>query len=394
MAVPPEIELLICCARTHFDPGMRHKMRTLVANGIDWPYLIRKAWRQGTTPLLYLGLSSILPRAVPESVLATLRSSFYANAARNLFLAGELIRLMDLFDRHGIRAIPYKGPALAVSVYQNLALRQFSDLDLLVHIWDFHFSAQDLLIAHGWRRISDYGWETGFVDATGRVSVDLHQGITDSGMPFKLGFERLWRRRASCSLAGALIPTLAPSDALIILSVQLAKDAGTNRVRLVKLCDIAELVRAPASLDWDRTIDEARRLGCLYILFLGLRAVHEVLDVTLPDQVSRKIHAVPKLASVATHIKECLFYGAAGRYSRPELFARCRFHLEVRERRCDRLDPKYLYAITPNLFDYRFVRLPRSLFFLYPLVRPIRLFCKYGRRMLRRMFLMPMVERW
>ncbi|MGH9891867.1 MAG: nucleotidyltransferase domain-containing protein [bacterium] len=193
MATPPEIELLICCARTHIDPGTSDKIRTLVAKDIDWAYLIRKAWRQGTTPLLYLGLGSTLPRAVPENVLDTLRSSFHANAARNLFLAGELIRLVDLFDSHRIPAIAYKGPALAVSVYQNLALRQFSDLDILVHPWDFYFSAQDLLIAHGWRRISDYGWECGFVDSGGRVSLDLHQGITDSGMPFRLGFERLWR---------------------------------------------------------------------------------------------------------------------------------------------------------------------------------------------------------
>lgn len=300
---------------------------------------------------------------------------------------------MDLFDSHGIPAIPYKGPALAVSVYQNLALRQFSDLDILVHTWDFYFSARDLLAAHGWRRISDHGWETGFMDATARVSLDLHQGITDSGMPFGLGFERLWRRRASCSLAGADIPTLAPSDGLIILCVQLAKDVGTNRVQLAKLCDVAELVRNCVSLDWDRTIDEARRLGCLYILFLGLRAANEILDVTLPHKVLREIHAVPKLASLVTHIKECLSYGAAGRYSRPELFMRPRFHLDVRERLRDRLDPKYLYAITPNLFDYRFVRLPRSLFFLYHLVRTIRLFFKYGCELLRRLFVMPLVKR-
>ncbi len=393
MATPPEIELLICCARTHIDAGTREKIRTLVAKDLDWAYLIRKAWRQGITPLLYLGLGATLPRSVPTRVLETLRSSFHANAARNLFLGGELIKLMDLFRSHAIPAIPYKGPALAVSVYQNLALRQFSDLDLLVHTWDFHFRAQDLLIAHGWRRTSDYGWECGFVDSSGRVALDLHQGITDSGMPFRLGFERLWRRRASCSLAGAVIPTLAPSDGLIVLCAQLAKDVGTNRVQLAKLCDIAELVRICVSLDWDRTIDEARRLGCFYILFLGLRAVHEILDVTLPDKVLRKIHGVPDLASVVTHIKECLSYGATGRYSRPELFTRSRFHMEVRERLRDRLDPKYLYAITPNLFDYRFVRLPRSLFFLYHLVRPIRLFLKYGRELLRRLVVMSLVKR-
>jgi hypothetical protein len=393
MTAHPEIELLICCARTHLDPATREKIRILVAKDIDWAYLIRKAWRQGIAPLLYRGLSTTLPRAIPSWALDTLRSAFYANAARNLFLSGELITLMDLFDSHAIPAMPYKGPVLAVSVYHDLALRQFSDLDILIHAWDFHFRAQDLLVSHGWRRISDYGWESGFVDESGRVALDLHQGITGSGMPFNPGFERLWKRRASYSLAGTLIPTFAPSDGLIILCAQLAKDAGTNRVQLAKLCDIAELVRDQASLDWDWTIDEARRFGVLHIVFLGLRAVNEVLDVTLPDRVLGKIHAVPKLASVVTHIKECLSYAAAGRYSRPELLTRSRFHSEVRERLRDRLDRKYAYAITPNVFDYRFVRLPRSLFFLYHVVRPIRLFFKYGRELLRRLLVMPFVNR-
>ncbi len=388
--MPPEIEILIGCARTHIDPTTHDRMRALVARPIDWAYLIRKAWRHGTSPLLYRGLSETLPRAVPEGVLDTLRSSFYANAARNLFLAGELTKLMELFDRHAIPAIPYKGPALAASVYHNLALRQFTDLDILVHTWDFYFRAQDLLIAHGWRRVSDYGWESGFMDAGGRTVLDLHQAITDSGMAFDPGFERLWKRRTSIALAGATIPAFAPSDGLLILCAQLAKDVGTHRVQLAKLCDIAELVRDGADLDWDRSIAEARRLGCLHILLFGLRAVNEILGASLPDRVLRHIDAAPKLGSVVTHIKECLSYGAAGRYSRPELFTRARFNAEIRERWRDRLDPKYAYAVTPNVFDFRYVRLPRALFFLYAAVRPIRLVLKYGRRFLRRLLGRPL----
>ncbi len=389
MATPTEIELLICCARTHIDPATRDKMRSLVAKEIDWAYLIRKAWRHGTTPLLYRGLSSTLPQSVPGNVLDTLRSSFYENAARNLFLAGALVKLMDLFERHAIPAIPYKGPALAHSAYQDLALRQFGDLDVWVHPWDFYFSAQDLLIANGWRRISDYGWETGFMDSAGRVALDLHQGITDSGMPFDPGFERLWKRRTSIALAGALIPAFAPADHLIVLCAQLAKDLGTKRVRLAKLCDIAEFLRAHAGLDWDRTLGEARRTGCLYILLFCLGAAHEVLGAGLPDRILRELRAVPKLAAVVTHIEECLSYGATGRYSHPELFSRSRLHDEIRERLRDRLDRRYAYAVTPNAFDFRFVRLPRALFFLYLVVRPIRLLLKHGRRLLRRMVGMP-----
>jgi len=51
----------------------------------------------------------------------------------NFFLTKELLELLTLFEAHCIPASPYKGPALAIMAYGNLALRQFSDLNILVH---------------------------------------------------------------------------------------------------------------------------------------------------------------------------------------------------------------------------------------------------------------------
>ena len=48
-----------------------------------------------------------------------------------------------------MQAAPYKGPALAVQLYGNVALRQFSDLDILVHPRDV-LLARDLLLAEGY----------------------------------------------------------------------------------------------------------------------------------------------------------------------------------------------------------------------------------------------------
>jgi hypothetical protein len=82
---------------------------------------------------LYQSLNTTCPEAVPKANLAQLRNYFHANAQRNLFLTQELLKLLTLFKTNGISAIPYKGPVLAVAVYGNLALRQFGDLDILVH---------------------------------------------------------------------------------------------------------------------------------------------------------------------------------------------------------------------------------------------------------------------
>jgi hypothetical protein len=44
--------------------------------------------------------------------------------------------------------VPFKGPALAVQAYGDLSLRQYDDLDLLIHEADVP-RAYQLLIANG-----------------------------------------------------------------------------------------------------------------------------------------------------------------------------------------------------------------------------------------------------
>ena len=61
-----------------------------------------------------------------------LRERYHSNARRNLFLVSELLKLLKLLESHGIGAIAFKGPVLALYAYGNLSLRQQLDLDILV----------------------------------------------------------------------------------------------------------------------------------------------------------------------------------------------------------------------------------------------------------------------
>src|SRR5689334_10479117 len=128
----PEVALLLSCARTEISPETAGRIRAFIQNGIDWTALIREATYHEVVPLLYHSLQTTCPEAVPEPVLAQLRTVFQATAWYNLCLTGELLTLLDLFATQGIAAIPYKGPILAAAVYGNLALRTFRDLDILV----------------------------------------------------------------------------------------------------------------------------------------------------------------------------------------------------------------------------------------------------------------------
>ena len=139
-----EEELLLCCARASMDPERAERMLNLLRGKIEWELLIEAAERHGLRPLLCWHLHSVAPELVPEDVLVELRRYFYANAAQNFRLTAELLNILALFESHDIPAIPFKGPISAISIYGNLALREFGDLDILIREESMHAAAEVL----------------------------------------------------------------------------------------------------------------------------------------------------------------------------------------------------------------------------------------------------------
>ena len=95
----------------------------------DWKYLIHLTERHKVVPLLHKQLQSPLGDGIPPWVLAHLRHRSEAIATRNLGITVDLVRVMALFESEGVRAIAFKGPTLALALYNSLALRQEAGRD-------------------------------------------------------------------------------------------------------------------------------------------------------------------------------------------------------------------------------------------------------------------------
>src|SRR5437867_5911015 len=223
----PEFELLLSCARRFIDDGCVENLRSLLRGGIDWPYLLRQADAHGLTPLLCWHLTNSCRDEIPRPLLEQLRDHFYSNARSNLLLTGELLELLDLLAARGIRAIPFKGPALAASVYGNIALRQFCDLDLLV---DANAVAKiaDLLASRGYRQefnltrareAAFLRYQSERLFRRDRVVVEIQWRIAPRYFSFPLDYGSLWERLRPIVLGDRKVLTLSPEDSLLILCV-------------------------------------------------------------------------------------------------------------------------------------------------------------------------------
>lgn len=150
MKYPPEVELLLCCARSQIDSQTAQQITQLLQLGLDWNYLLQIARRHKMLPLLYWHLHNTCGDLVSSTILDELHQYFNNNIQRNQFLLQELIKLLDIFEYHKIPVIPYKGPVLAISTHGNLALRHWWDLDFIVDKKDF-VSIKKILLHEGYK---------------------------------------------------------------------------------------------------------------------------------------------------------------------------------------------------------------------------------------------------
>ena len=332
----PEKKLLLCCARSAIDSDTVGRMRTVLQESIDWSALLQTALRHGVMPLLYRSLNTACAEAVPKVFLEQLRAAFYANAAHNALLTKELLKLLRLLEMHGMPALPFKGPVLAASIYGNLALRQFGDLDILIREQDAE-RAREILLSNGYRRFTQISAAHAaafhrarkvyeLVRQDEKVLVELHWAITSWTFFFPLNPEHLWERLETGSFEDTPVRTLPPEDLLLILCVHGAKHYWS---KLGWICDVAELLRAHPGLKWTALLLQAKQLGGRRILFLGLFLAHVLLDAGLPEEVWKEINADPVVPRLAAKVQTRLF---AQNHAQPSAVNDAAFYLSLRER--------------------------------------------------------------
>jgi len=284
-----------------------------------------------------------------------------------LLFTGELLRVLDLFDRHSITALPFKGPVLADMLYGDITARDYCDLDILVRKPDIPNAIAALLAAGYTTDLpSDPGqrkaylrarYEIHFTSPGGAIPIEIHQSFLPPAYGFSL-VPCLERR----IFFGREIPALSPADLLLVLCAHGAKHAWSEP-GLVR--DVARLLEVSASeLCWPDLLRDAAAIGALRMLLLGLYLAAQP-DAPMPAEILSQAQKDKAVVRLAGRI------GIGGPESP-------RFFLQARERLRDRLACCARLALTPNEEDYSFLPLPAILSPLYYPLHAVRVAGKYG----------------
>jgi hypothetical protein len=372
----PEHELLVSCARTD---AAAVPVREFAARKIDWEYLFLLARRHAVLPLLYLQLERHASDLVPPESLRLLKQHYLENSARNTILTAELCRLIELFARSGIEAIPYKGPLLSLIAYGDLKLRRFVDLDVIVKKTDV-LKARQILLDEGYTPAKSLSLSQQelllhtqhnmqFTRDNRRLIIELHWEVAPHLFASSVGAESLWQNLETIDLNGAAVKALSPEDLLFSLCVH-----GSRHLweRLSWICDVAELIKRH-QFNWTALLERAANADSDRMFLLGIHLAERLLEAPVPEEVKQRCNYDPRLESLAQNIVEHLFNGTTHvPASSREIF---KYNLGVRKTLGARA--RYLiYMFRPTDSDLRTRSFPARLNFAYYVMRPFRLLFK------------------
>jgi hypothetical protein len=356
-------------------------MRELAAAEVDWEYLFRLARRHSVVPLLYVQLERHASDLVPQEKLAELKRHYLENAARNTILTAELCGLITSFADAGIEAIPYKGPVLALFAYDDLALRRFVDLDVIVKKTDV-LKAREVVLAQGFTPSKSLSLSQQelllrtqhnlqFSRDNHRLIVELHWEVAPHLFASTVDADTLWQNLVTIHLNGTEVKTLSADDLLFSLCIH-----GSRHLweRLGWICDVAELI-SRHEVDWNALLNRAANADSERMFLLGLYLAEQLLDAPLPVEVKQRCDADERIPLLAETIIEHLFNGTTHvPATSREIF---KYNLGVRKTVGARA--RYLlHMLRPTDSDLGARELPAKLSFAYYLMRPFRLLFKPG----------------
>jgi hypothetical protein len=300
-------------------------------------------------------------------------------------LAAELCAIARLLEDGGVEPLPYKGPVLALQAYGDVALRSFTDLDVLVRKSDV-WKAREILCSRGYsspneltpaqeRAVLKFEHQLELIDPTGDFLVELHWRVAPAAFTFPIPMDGLWDRATPVSLGGTALRGMSHEDLLLILPVHGARHAWSA---VEWITGIAELIRQPEGIEWSGVMQRAEELQIGRIVRLGIALANRLLDAPIPERVAQWINDDPRIPRLITGVAARLFTPSDGQ-SASQQWEVFKFEMAVKDGARQRISDGLRRLTHPSLIDWQAARIPDVLFPLYHLIRPGRLLGRHLR---------------
>ncbi len=375
--IQPEQQLCLILARKDLSLHLRDRAELLVRGELNWDAVWDFSVKHRVFPLVFRHLESFESGLAPPRIMRSFHVLSLANSRKSDALAKELARIIEILDKAGIGAIPFKGPALGRLVWGDHRLWSGQDLDILVRKKEVT-AARDLLRAEGYRIEFEWGEAHGGrpgllargkpamvvlarEETAGTIFVDLHESLFPWRMRRRRLDEQVWEDARRGDIFGASGLVLARSWNFILLSLHAAKHLF---VLLRWTAELHELWHS-ADTEQDVVVKKSEEFDLKAQVMLAIAVCERLLgEDTKADSIADKgfVRRLSKnvfrrsLSPISAALLELRLPGSvAGKVNRLATS-----------------------LLEPTIIEQELVPLPRGLRFLYHGIRPVRLMLKHG----------------
>jgi hypothetical protein len=377
----PEFDLVLACLRWPQETVDGDRLQSLAREAIRWPYLLEILQHHKVVPLFLRNLETFAPGCMPAEASAALRAAGAANDETCARRTAQVLLLTRFFREQEIDFRIFKGIPLAITAFQDPALRDAGDIDLLVAENDL-FRAGEILRVQGYvrldplarltrRRLQSYlahQKDFSYGHPLSDVIIDLHWRLfRNSFLPANAGLTDVGEDWVG--LGSERIATLPAPRLLLYLCIHGALDGW---LRLKWLTDIGALIHAMTPEQLASAVNMAREQQALPQLSAAIFLCQELLgqEFPSPTALSDSLDRNDKRVEHILRFSKQLVVSNQYRPIREKIPSTQWFLNEFRLHD----SPRYrLDLVLRSLFRprvWRWLNLPDKLFPLYALISP------------------------
>jgi len=250
----------------------------------------------GVIPLLYRTIKNQKTLMECENfniLLSELKVRYMEISQRNMLMSAELIRITKLLKQNHIESVSFKGPTLSQMAYEDITMRQYGDLDILINENQLAI-ATDLLQKNNYKLL--YPQEVirnktclntlidiGFLHKN--INIELHWKLLQSKHAGEDALTQTDSFRKNVKINSHEISSLSDEMLLVYLCLHGSKHMWE---RIGWICDIDRLLRVQ-KFNWKKsmTIANSSKLRLAFLLGLGL--TNRLFDTPLPKEILDEI---------------------------------------------------------------------------------------------------------
>ena len=314
---------------------------------------------------------------ISASVKDKLEKECLGIAVKNFDALKEIVRVYGRLQQAGINAIPYKGVIAAHIFYNNVALREFSDIDFMIQTDEAVLARVKAVFAkEDYTPMADIPeaynsilfqntcefYFNKYDDSARKYHTEFHwrpyHPVFD--LPGKLSNDILLSQPDTLSILGRQINILNTTSHFIAITIN--HGVKSDWAALKYLVDFAVIIKN-GSPDYRKIENISKAYKFNNALNTGLCLCFDLLGI---DTGLSK-----KPADYSSHITALLSNKLRSNSMPNKLLHR----LKIMDNDHERLNMvmKYIkYTYTPSLLDYKFLPLPEQAHFIYFFIKPIR----------------------